>query len=277
MTHLTTSGEVSLGYDTFGDPGLPPVLLIQGLGAHLLGWRAGFCRQLADAGFHVIRFDNRDVGLSRKFPQGGYTLADMADDTADLLTALGISAAHVAGQSMGGMIAQELTLRHPSRVRSLALIYTAPSRDFLAGRKLVENRMDRPRARDRDEAITLYLDNEAACASPGYPQDTAWLRELGGLMYDRDYDPDGIQRQLAALDRSPGRTPRLHHIAVPTTIVHGDGDQLINPAAAKLMHQQIPDSTLTILPGMGHELPRPLWTDIVEQIRHNTVRERART
>jgi len=134
--------------------------------------------------------------------------------------------------------------------------------------------MDRPRARNRDEAIALYLDNEAPCASPSYAQDTTWLRELGGQMYDRDYDPDGIQRQLDALDRSPDRTLRLPRIAVPTTILHGDGDQLIDVAAAKVLHQQIPDSTLTVFPGMGHELPQPLWTDIVEQLRHNTVRER---
>jgi pimeloyl-ACP methyl ester carboxylesterase len=273
MTLVTTSGGVSLEYDTFGEAGRPPVLLIQGLGAHLLGWRAELCRQIADAGFHVIRFDNRDAGLSQKFPQGGYTLADLADDTAGLLTALGIPAAHVVGQSMGGMVAQELALGHPSRVRTLTLVYTAPSKDFLFGRDLVEERMERPRARDRDEAIAQYLDNEAACASPGYPQDTAWLRELGGRMFDRDYDPDGVQRQLDAIDRTPGRSSRLPGIAVPTAILHGDGDQLIDPAAAKVLHERIPGSTLTVFPGMGHELPRPLWTDIVEEIRHNTRRE----
>lgn len=136
-------------------------------------------------------------------------------------------------QSMGGMIAQELAIRHPFRVRSLALLYTASNRDFLAGRELVEDRMARPHARNRDEAIALYLENEAASASPGYPQDTAWLHELGGQMFDH--------------------------------------------AAAAVIHRHIPDSTLTTLPGMGHELPRPLWTDIVELIRLTTVRERART
>jgi pimeloyl-ACP methyl ester carboxylesterase len=275
MPLVTTPTGVSLHYDTFGDPNHPPLLLIQGLGAHMLGWRAELCRQLADAGFHVLRFDNRDVGLSQKFPQGGYTLADMADDTAGLLTALDIPAAHVVGQSMGGMVAQQLALDHPTRVLTLALIYTAPSADFIAGRDLVDERTHRPRARDRDEAIALYLENEAVCASPGYPQDTAWLRELGGQMYDRDYDPDGIERQLEALDHSPDRTPHLHRVTVPTTILHGDGDRLIGPDGSKVMHELIADSTLTIYPGMGHELPRPLWPQIVTRIRDNTAREGA--
>ncbi|MFF7314910.1 alpha/beta fold hydrolase [Streptomyces sp. NPDC008137] len=272
MTMITTPTGVSLTYDTFGDPDRPPLLLIQGLGAHMLGWRADFCRQLADEGFHVLRFDNRDVGLSQKFPQGGYTLADMANDTAGLLTALDIPAAHIVGQSMGGMVAQQLALDHPTRVLTLALVYTAPSTDFLAGRDLVDERTHRPRARNRDEAIALYLDNEAVCASPGYAQDIAWLRELGGQMYDRDYDPDGIERQLESLDNSPDRTPRLHHITVPTTILHGDGDRLISADGSTLMHELIADSKLTIYPGMGHELPRPLWPQIITQIRDNAAR-----
>ncbi|MBD9729481.1 alpha/beta fold hydrolase [Streptomyces caniscabiei] len=275
MTLVTTPTGVSLNYDTFGDPDRPPLLLIQGLGAHMLGWRADLCRQLADEGFHVLRFDNRDVGLSQKFPQGGYTLADMADDTAGLLTALDISAAHIVGQSMGGMVAQQLALDHPTRVLSLALIYTAPSTAFIAGRDLVDERTQRPRARDQDEAIALYLDNEAVCASPGYAQDIAWLRELGGQMYQRNYDPDGVVRQVVALDNSPDRTPHLHRITIPTTIMHGDGDRLIDPRASRAMHELIPDSTLTIHHGMGHELPRPLWPEIVTQIRDNTARGRA--
>ncbi|MEH0420885.1 alpha/beta fold hydrolase [Streptomyces sp. B21-083] len=275
MPMITTPTRVTLCYDTFGDPGHPPLLLIQGLGAHMLGWHAALCRQLADVGFHVVRFDNRDVGLSQKFPQGGYTLADMANDAAGLLTALGIPAAHIVGQSMGGMIAQQLTLGHPTRVLSLALIYTAPSTDFVAGRDLVDERTQRPRAPDEDEAIALYLDNEAACASPGYPQDIAWLRELGGQMYHRGYDPDGVVRQVGALDNSPDRTAHLHRITVPTTITHGDGDRLIDPGASRVMHELIPDSHLTIHHGMGHELPRPLWPEIVTQIRDNTARGRA--
>ncbi|MDX3798349.1 alpha/beta hydrolase [Streptomyces sp. AK04-3B] len=275
MTVITTPAGVSLNYDTFGDPGNPPLLLIQGLGAHMLGWRADFCRQLADEGFHVLRFDNRDVGLSQKFPQGGYTLADMANDTAGLLTALDIPAAHIVGQSLGGMVAQQLTLDHPTRVLTLALVYTAPRTDFLPGRDVIDERTQVPRARNRDEAITQYLENEAVCASPGYPQDTTWLRDLGGQMYDRDYDPDGVLRQLQALYASPDRTSRLHGITAPTTILHGDGDLLIDPDGSRVMHELIADSKLTVYRGMGHELPPQLWPQIITQIQDNTARRSA--
>ncbi|MEV0245783.1 alpha/beta hydrolase [Nocardia sp. NPDC050712] len=271
MPYLSTPAGVRLYYDDLGDPEAPPLLLIQGLGAQLLGWHPELCAALADAGFRVIRFDNRDTGLSQKFPDGGYLLSDLAADTAGLLRVLGLDSAHIAGQSMGGMVAQQLAIDHPAAVRSLALIYTAPnSADFAVGTDLLAERMALPRARNRAEAVELYLRNEAPCSSPGYPVDTAWLRELGGLMYDRDYDPDGAARQLAAVFASPDRTRALGRVAVPTTILHGDSDQLIDPAAATALHRAIPDSTCTIFPGMGHELPRALWPDIRALIHDNT-------
>jgi pimeloyl-ACP methyl ester carboxylesterase len=276
MPLITTSDGVSLAYDTFGDPAHPPLLLIQGLGAHLLGWRWEFCAQLAATGFQVIRFDNRDVGLSRKFPDGGYTVVDMAGDAAGLLSALGVPAAHVAGQSLGGMIAQQLALDHPDRVLSLALVYTTADLVHVAGSDVVDVLSQRPQARDRDEAIAQYLENETFCASPGYPQDTAWLRELGGRMYDRDYDPDGVTRQLQALFSSPDRTPLLPRITAPTTLLHGDGDRLISFSGSEAMRELIPGAELTVYPGMGHELPRPLWDRIITQIRDNTARRLTR-
>ena len=270
MAIAHTPDGVRICYDTFGDPKAPPLLLIQGLGGHMLGWHPELCAALADAGFYVVRFDNRDVGLSQKFPDGGYRLADMATDTAGLLRTLGIDSAHIVAQSMGGMIAQELAVDHPEFVRSLTLIYTAPNhRSTFSGQDLVEERMALPRAENRADAVELYVRNEAACSSPGYPTDVEWLRTLGGLMYDRDYDPDGAARQLAAVFASPDRSGALPKIAVSTTILHGDGDRLIDPAAAKALHHLIPGSTLTIFPGMGHELPRPLWSDIVALVSSN--------
>lgn len=278
MPIASTSRGVKIYYDTFGDPTAPPLLLIQGLGAHLLGWHPDLRAAIADAGFRVIRLDNRDVGLSQKFPRGGYGLADMAADAAGVLSSLGIDSAHVVGQSMGGMIAQELVLDHPDRVRSLTLIYTAPNHHgAISGHDLVDERMAMPHARNRAEAVELYLRGEAVCSSPGYPTDVDWLQELGGLMYDRDYDPDGAARQLDAIMTSPDRSDVLAEIAVPTTIVHGDGDRLIGPAAAAALHEAIPGSELTIFPGMGHELPRALWGDIIELIRANAGRTSAPT
>ena len=269
MPVTTTPHGVSLNYDTFGDPHQPAMVLIQGLGAHLLGWHEELCQQLADHGHHVIRFDNRDVGLSQKFPAGGYTLTDMAADTAGLLDALHIDTAHIVGQSMGGMIAQRLALEHPNRVLSLALVYSTPSTDFIHGLDLLTGRLDAPPARNRDEAIELFVQNEAASASPRYAQDLTWLRELGGLMYDRGYDPDGVRRQTEALQKSTDRTPILPQITAPTAILHGSDDQLIDVAASTAMHALIRNSTLTVHLGMGHELPRPLWNQIVGQISDN--------
>ncbi|MFC4948838.1 alpha/beta fold hydrolase [Pseudonocardia sp. GCM10023141] len=272
MPIVTTPTGVRLCYDTFGDPDSPPLLLIQGLGAHLLGWRHELCQHIADAGFHVVRFDNRDVGLSQKFPQGGYDLTDLAADAHGLLAALDLAPAHVVGQSMGGMIAQQLALDHPEAVRSLALLYTSPSTAYFAGADLVDDRMAMPRAQTREEAVELYLRNEEPCLSTGYPADLDWLRELGGLMWDRDYDPDGIVRQFEAIIEAKDRTEALRDVALPTAILHGDGDRLISASASKAMHEEIPGSTLTIFPGMGHELPRALWSEIIALIAANAGR-----
>lgn len=264
MAIATTASGASIAWDSFGDAALPPIILIQGFSAQMIGWRPGFCQRLADEGFHVIRFDNRDVGQSQRYPQGGYALADMADDTAALLDALGLRSAHVVGQSMGGMVAQALVERHPQRVRSLGLVYTAGSDRHLIGRGDIEGRMAMAVPQSREEYVPYYVEQEAACSSPAYPQDIAWLTELGGQAWDRGWDADGAQRQMPAVlgfvmqDRSEA----LRAIRVPTTILAGDGDQLIGSAASAELHGLIAGSSLRIFPGMGHELPPPLWDEI---------------
>ena len=272
-TTVTRSG-VRLCYDTIGNPNDPPLLLIQGLGAQMVGWHPEFRAQLADNGFFVIRHDNRDIGHSQKFPAGGYTLTNMATDSAELINALGFRSAHIAGQSMGGMIAQEIAITHPETVRSLALIYTCATPDHI--RDIVTDRMNLPPARNRAEAIKNFILNEAPAGTPAYPHDEAWIRELGGLMYDRDYEPAATERQLSAIYASRDRRPALPSINTPTTILHGDSDNLIDPAGAKELHELIHDSTLTIYPGMGHSLPRELWDDLITEIRTNTRESAAR-
>lgn len=275
MPAIITPNSVLIHYDTFGSPDQPAMLLIQGLGAQMIGWREEFCRRLARRGHYVIRFDNRDVGLSQKFPAGGYTLADMADDTAGLLDALNIDAAHIVGQSLGGVIAQYLALDHPSRVLSLALVYSTPSSNLIHGIDLLAGRLTAKPARNREEAIELFVQNEAASASPRYQRDLSWLRELGGLMYDRCYDPGGVHRQTEALLKSKDRTVLLPRITAPTTIIHGSDDQLIDPSASTIMHTLIGNSMLTIYPGVGHELPEALWDEFVEQICESSRNRRA--
>ena len=262
MTVITSERGV-VGYDTFGDASAPPLVLIQGFSAQRLGWRPGFCQAVADRGYHVIRFDNRDVGESQRYPLGGYTLDDLAGDTVALMDELELSSAHLVGQSMGGMIAQLVATSHPSRVLSLGLLYsTASIRHFIAPDDVIAERMQAVPPTTRDEFIAAYVVNEASCASPGYPQDTAWLAELGGAMWDAGVDPAGIDRQLQALLAYPDQLDADRTITVPTTIVAGDGDGLISYHASQELHEIILGSTLSILPGMGHELPQPLWPQI---------------
>ncbi|OZC59792.1 hypothetical protein CH267_06815 [Rhodococcus sp. 06-621-2] len=262
-----------LSYDTVGDAAAPPLVLIQGLGAQSLGWHPDFCRALADAGYHVIRPDNRDVGLSQKFPGGGYTLADMATDIAGLIDALGIDSAHIVGQSMGGMIAQELALRERAFVRSMTLIYTCAHPDRIDNAAITE-RSEALTAvpTNRDEAIAAYLENESFCAGEAYPNDTGWLTRLGGQMYDRDPASDAVPRQFDAILTSRDRRPLLPSITTPTAILCGDSDRLIDPRASTELHHLIPGSTLTVFEGMGHALPQPLWKDIVSIIDTNCRR-----
>ncbi|MFI6998198.1 alpha/beta fold hydrolase [Nocardia sp. NPDC050175] len=269
MPTVTTPRGVSIHYDEFGEPHHPVMVLIQGHGAHMLGWRAEFCRALAEGGYRVVRFDNRDVGLSQKFPEGGYDLSQMADDAVGLLQALGTGAVHVVGQSMGGMIAQHLAVDHPDWVLSLALVYTAPSIDYAVGIDIIRERLTASRNPTREDAATLYVENEKPCASTVYPQDTVWLLELGRQMYDRCYHPAGIDRQTAAFENSADRSELLSTITVPTTIIHGTADQLVDPAGSRALHALIEHSTLSVFPGMGHEIPKPLWEKIIAQICDN--------
>lgn len=272
MSQALTPNGVHLEYETFGISTNPPLVLIQGLGAHMLGWHHDFCRFIADRGFFVIRFDNRDAGLSDKFPNDLYTLADMAADTAGLLTALGIDASHVVGQSMGGMIAQQLAIDYPRRVLSLALIYTSPDSGHIIGSDILAERSVIPRATNRQDAVDAYVLNEAPCAGPAYPHDEHWLRALGGLMYDRNYDPDGVERQRQVIAGPDDRLPALARLSIPTLIIHGDSDALISPTGSEAIHHALRGSELKIYPGMGHQLPRALWTDIINRLTENTTR-----
>jgi pimeloyl-ACP methyl ester carboxylesterase len=269
MATVFTPAGARIAWDSFGNAAHPPMVLIQGLTAQMVGWRPGFCERLAQEGFHVIRYDNRDVGESQRYPQGGYSLADFADDTAALLSALQIPTAHIAGQSMGGMIAQLLWQRHPQRVRSLGLIYTAATGNHYGNRDAALERMNRPIPRTREEFATYYAEGESMCRSTAYPQDIAWLTELGGVVWDRSWDEAGPARQTEVLLSAADRAEIVRTITVPTVIIAGDADQLINSAASEELHELIPESTLRIFEGMGHEVPEPLWGEIATLLAAN--------
>jgi pimeloyl-ACP methyl ester carboxylesterase len=269
MPTAFTPAGARIAWDSFGNSAHPPLVLIQGLTAQMVGWRPGFCQRLAAEGFYVIRYDNRDVGESQRYPQGGYSLGDFADDTAALLNALQIKTAHIAGQSMGGMIAQLLWQRHPSRVRSLGLIYTAATGNHYGNRDEALERMNRPIPQTREEFAAYYAEGESMCRSTAYPQDVAWLTELGGVVWDRFWDEAGPARQTEVLLSAADRVDIVRTITVPTVIIAGDADKLINSAASEELHELIPGSTLRIFEGMGHEVPAPLWGEIATLLAAN--------
>jgi pimeloyl-ACP methyl ester carboxylesterase len=281
-------GGIRLCYDTFGDPSDPALLLIMGLGTQMVAWHEDFCGQLVDEGFHVIRFDNRDIGRSthmeaaptptmgqllRRRPPAAYRLEDMAGDTAGLLDGLGIRAAHVVGASMGGMIAQTLAATRPERVVSLASIMST------TGGRLVGQPQLRvmpiflkqaPREREAfiDHTETLFK----TIGSSGIQRDDAELREVAGLMYDRGLDPAGTARQLAAIIASGNRTPALRRITAPTVVIHGTADRLVRPSGGRATARAIAGSKLVKVDGMGHDLPRAAWDQIVAAIVDNAQR-----
>jgi pimeloyl-ACP methyl ester carboxylesterase len=273
---VTPAGK-TINWQSFGDQGDPPLVLIQGFSAQMLGWHPEFCQRLAEDGFRVIRFDNRDVGRSERYPDVDYDLTDLADDTAALITGLGLESAHVVGQSMGGMIAQYLAVNHRPVVRSLGLLYTSATLAHVIGAADAVAALDAIDARplSRDEFIANYLLTEANCASAGYPQDVAWLAELGGQMFDAGVETAAIQRQVKCILAYTDRSDADRTIAVPTTILAGDSDRLIDHVASRELHDLIPDSTLRIFPGMGHELPRALWDELVGLLGENARRAHA--
>ncbi|MGY1669538.1 alpha/beta fold hydrolase [Geodermatophilus sp. SYSU D00710] len=279
----TRAGDVELAYETFGSPEDTPLLLVMGLATQMIGWPDEFCRMLAERGLYVIRFDNRDIGLSTHLDAAGapdvlavmggdhsrvaYRLADMAEDTAGLLHALGLDSAHVVGASMGGMIAQSLAIRHPERVRSLTSIMSTTGDPAVgAPAEAALGVLLAPPATDRESAVQRAVDTYRVIGSPGFEFDESGLRERAGLSFDRAYNPAGVARQLTAILASPDRTADLARVAVPTLVVHGAEDALVNVSGGRATAAAIPGAELLVVEGMGHDLPRAVWPQLVDRI-----------
>jgi pimeloyl-ACP methyl ester carboxylesterase len=282
MPNAAANG-ITIEYDTIGDAADPALLLVMGLGAQLTAWPDGFCERLAGRGFHVVRYDNRDVGLSSKITDGprpnvvagfagdtssaSYTLEDMAADGMGLLDALGIDSAHVVGASMGGMIAQTMAIGYPERVLTLCSIMSMTGHPE-AEPPTVEAMavLLRKPATTRDAAIAASVAASKVIGSPAYPTDEAELRARAAAAYDRCFNPPGIARQLLAIQASGDRTEALRKLEVPTVVIHGDADPLVRPSGGELTAKAIPGAELVIVPGMGHDLPEPLWDQVVDTI-----------
>ncbi|MGA2107270.1 MAG: alpha/beta fold hydrolase [Syntrophorhabdales bacterium] len=283
---------IQIEYETFGDPSGRPLLLIIGLGGQMIDWDDDLCKDLAERGHYVIRYDNRDVGLSTKFEEAGvpdlmeimgklmqgekvkppYTMEDMADDAIGLLDALGIQKAHICGMSMGGMIAQTIAVRHPSRVLSLISIYsTTGNPEVPQAKPEVFALLSAPPPEEREAFVEHMFALFKTIAGPGFPVDEEWTRNIIAESYDRSFYPQGVVRQLVAILTQENRVPALAKVARPTLVVHGTGDPLVSVEGGKDTANAIPGAELILIEGMGHDLPHGgAWPRIVEAIAAHT-------
>jgi pimeloyl-ACP methyl ester carboxylesterase len=277
-------GGIDIAYQRIGKSDSPVVLLIMGLGAQSIHWPDAFCRELADRGLQVVRFDNRDVGLSTHMNDApppnmpavragdlssvSYTLSDMAGDAFGLLDALGIGAAHMVGASMGGAIAQTMAIEHPGRVRSLTSMM-ATTGSLSVGQtapEVLREVFGGPRAVTRDEVIQQRLRMVRLIGSPKYPADENELVERAGMAFDRCYDPVGLARQAVASLASGDRTARLRELRMPALVIHGLADRMVDVSGGRATAAAIPGAELVLIDGMGHDLPPALRLPMAERI-----------
>lgn len=285
----TEANGIQIEYDAIGDPSNPAILLIGGVMVQLPCWHIDFCNALADRGFYVIRYDNRDIGLSSKIEGlsvqelmelfgkifGGeetevpYQMEDMADDAASLLDALDIERAHIVGQSMGGFIAQTLCLNHPAKAKSLTSIYshTGNGIDFAPTPEVMETILT-PSPEDREGYIDHMTKRYRLIYGSGRPFDEAFHRKLASTYYDRCFYPKGVMRQYMAIMTQKDRTEELSQINIPALVIHGDDDPMTPLAGGEATAAAIPNARLKVIKGMGHVMPNldAYWSDILEEM-----------
>jgi pimeloyl-ACP methyl ester carboxylesterase len=286
---LAPCNGIEIAYQEVGDPDGDPLLLVMGLGTQMLAWDEEFCELLADRGFRVVRFDNRDIGHSTMIEGAGvpkradlflgrrstapYLLSDMAADTISLMGHLGIESAHVVGASMGGMIGQTLAIEHPDQVRSLVSIMSTTGNRWVGTPTLKAFGLMLAKApRGRDAYIERIVKTFKVVGSPAYPMDEPRFRQMAGRMYDRSHNPKGVLRQMHAITASGDRTPALRKLRLPVTVIHGTRDPLVRPSGGRATARAIPNARLRIVEGMGHDLPRALWPIFIDEIADNAAR-----
>jgi pimeloyl-ACP methyl ester carboxylesterase len=262
----TANGGVSLFYETFGAEGEPVLLLVNGLGSQCINFKLEFCQKFVESGFRVVRFDNRDVGLSSHLKGGPkYTLDDMADDGFAVMDAVSVQVAHIAGWSMGGMIVQAMALKHPERIVSMTSVMSAPGP--MSGQRDPEvvAAFTAPPARTREEAAAQHLAGLHVWGSPAC-YDVDRITADAYAAFDRCWDPEGRARQAMAVQSSPSREAALRALTVPTLVVHGDADRLMPLEGGRATASAIPHARLEIVDGMGHDYPPQYWDRLVELV-----------
>ncbi len=295
---LIDANGIQLAYDSFGNPADPPIVLVMGLGMQMLAWDELFCEQLAIRGYWVIRFDNRDIGRSSKLDTAGspslwkmmsaglfnrpmsapYRLKDMAADTVGLMDALDIKAAHVVGISMGGMIAQEMAIRHPKRLLTMTSIMSTtgdlhlPKAKLNMRLRLLKRSPAEQRAYENHVVYLFKLLNGSY-----YPFNEDRYRQLAANTFKRSYYPVGIARQLAAVISSGSRKDKLGTVDTPTLVIHGDADPLIPAEHGHATAEAIPNARLHIIHGMAHTLPQAVWPEIIDTIVKHSANGRQNT
>jgi pimeloyl-ACP methyl ester carboxylesterase len=282
---FATNGDVQLYYETFGDPGRPTLVLVNGLGSQCISYRTPWCERFAARGYQVVRMDNRDVGRSTHLsgfepnvagvvaavtagaePNVPYTLSDMAADVIAVLDALGVDRAHVMGLSMGGMIVQTLAIEHPGRLRSVtSVMSTTGEPEYGQATPEARDRLFGPPATDRESAIANHLEGLRIWGSPGQVDEAEQTR-FAGDAYDRAFDPPGVARQIMGVMASGSRAEGLRQVQVPMLVLHGSADTLIDPSGGRRTAELVPGAQLVLLEGMGHDYPEAYWDRWVDLV-----------
>ena len=272
-TGRATNGACELHYDTFGDPADPTLLLVNGLGSQSTNYKDAWCEMFAARGFQVIRFDNRDVGLSTSFAgapvddqNACYRLSDMADDAFAVLDANGVERAHVMGLSMGGMIVQTMAIEHPERIISMTSVMSNTGEpEYMKSSPEAYALLTGPPPTDRDSAIERYVAGMRTFGST-FDDDEARWREDAGAAFDRSFTPDGTGRQFFAVGASGSRADALRRLTVPTLVIHGSADTLIDPIGGQRTAELIPGARFELIEGMGHDYPPQIWERWVDLV-----------
>lgn len=288
-------GDIELAYDIFGDRGRP-LVLIMGIGAQRIFWPDELCERFVAAGFHVVRFDHRDIGQSShlkdlptpranrvlvqrmlgRIPEVPYLLSDMASDVAGLIEHLGFGSAHVVGASLGGMVAQHLAIEHPSRVRSMTSIMSTPGGRRYMPEPRALKALFMPRPTSAADAGDKIAQTFRILGSTMFPSNDERMRAAGALAFERGLNPRGFLRHFAAVLGTPDRRPKLRESRVPALVIHGSADPMFPLRAGRDLARMMPGATWLPIQGMGHHLPDPLWPTVVAAITRHAVRADAR-